>query len=141
MRYVADVEVVGLAIALVALVIALVALQRSRHGKRRDERGPAQRLTPDRKPAPAEGVHFELRPAGESLYRLKNVGTETAYDVKLRAHRLGKNASYDEFDAGDVDDIELTPKAEAERNVVEITWHERRDHTDRIHHKLLRVPQ
>ncbi|WP_129665521.1 hypothetical protein [Phytoactinopolyspora endophytica] len=156
-------DVVGLAIALVALVVALAALQRAKRVARRPDTGasgpsrhggsgrpvaetedpiepPAWLNARSAKAPPAEGVHFELRSLGDSQYRLRNFGTDPAYAVKFRAHRLGKNASYDEFPAGSSDEFELVPKQDAERNVVEITWHERRNHSDQIHHKLLRVP-
>jgi hypothetical protein len=148
-RYVAAVEVVGLAIALVALVVSLAALQRTRVIRRRaadtsPPHGPHRQTESagaGHKRASSEypGVHFELALVSETTYRLRNYGTHTAYGVKLKAHRLGKNASYNEFAAGHVEEHTLSPTDDHEKNVIELMWRTRRDESAPVQHKLLRI--
>ncbi|WP_166347495.1 hypothetical protein [Phytoactinopolyspora limicola] len=94
---------------------------------------------PDAEAARGERVTFHLEQRGGTTYRLHNRGTGTAYAVKLKAHRLGKNASYDEFPAGHAEEHELHPTDDPEKNIIEVVWHARPDRSDLEHHKLLRV--
>jgi hypothetical protein len=150
------VDVAALLISLAAMAVALVALARTeRRAAEPTESVPAQpspgtpRVTRS-EPAPSppdrpqevspghRGVHFELLPLGESVYQLRNYGTAPAFAVRVKAHRLGKNASYDEFPAGHSEEHELHP-SDRGSNIVEITWHARADKSDAIQHKRLRL--
>jgi hypothetical protein len=146
---------VALVLSASALAVSIAALWQARRARRPSgaanhthepsrgvhhatEPGPAAGPGRDRAPG-REQIAFTLRHVEESTYELRNRGTGMAYDVKLRAHRLGKNASFAEFPAGHAETFSLTPKDDPERDVIEVKWHARPDRSDPEQHKLLRV--